>query len=286
MAITTTPGAIKDTVRRQWTSAAAGWDARFDWYDRHFAPVIRWACDAMSVEAGEKVLDVGCGAGQLACEAARRAGPAGRVVGIDLAPAMLEVAARRSSALGLGAIEFKEMDAEHLSFADATFDAVACSYALMFCPEPRRAMAEMRRVLERGGRLACVVWDTPASSPFLTVAGQSIGQMFPSPPADPDAPGAFRFAQPGALENLLREAGMRDVSVEPVPMTFVFESVDDYWQLFLDCAAGVRGKVASLDTRDAERLRGLLTDAAAPHISGGRLTLTATSLCGRGIRAN
>lgn len=114
--------------------------------------------DAARVAAGEHVLDIACGTGVVTRIAAERAGPAGRVVGIDLNPGMIAVA--RSLPAPIGApIEWHERSALDLKLEDAVFDAVLCQQGLQFFPDKALALREMRRVLGPGGRLAFSVWN-------------------------------------------------------------------------------------------------------------------------------
>jgi SAM-dependent methyltransferase len=274
----------KTIVKSQWGAAAAGWDHWSEWYARNFQPVIAWCCDAALLKPGCAVLDLACGSGEPALDAARRVQPGWRVTAIDIAPEMLAVAERRAEQAGIRNIEFQGMDAENLRLPDEAFDAVTFAYGLMFCPDAVRAVAEARRVLKPGGRFAFVLWDEPAKSPFLTVAGRSLAQLFPAQPPDPNAPGAFRFSQPGALDAILRAGGFTDFSIESRPMTLECGSIAEYWQLFTDVAAGVKAKVASLAEPDAARLRELVETAAGPYVEGGRVRLEATSLCVSGRR--
>ena len=107
---------------------------------------------------GERVLDVACGTGLAAVEAAEAVGAAGSVVGIDLSGRMIDAARQRAAACGVANATFERMDAESLDLPDASFDVVLCALGLMYVPDPKRALAEMRRVLRPGGRLVVVVW--------------------------------------------------------------------------------------------------------------------------------
>jgi SAM-dependent methyltransferase len=134
-------------------------------YERLFVPAEfqEWAprmIAAADIQAGQRVLDVACGTGVLAREAARRVGPAGFVAGVDLDAGMLAVAARVSPG-----IEWRQATAESLPYADGSFDAVVSQFGLMFFPDRRAALLEMLRVLAPGGRMAIAVWDTLANTP-------------------------------------------------------------------------------------------------------------------------
>jgi SAM-dependent methyltransferase len=169
-------------------------------------------------------------------------------------------------------------------FPDQSFDAVTCAFALMFCPDMDRAVAEVHRVLKPGGRVAYVVWDDPSKSPFITAAGQSVARFFPATPPSPNTPGVFRLAQPGALERLLRAGGFADVTVESRPMTLECASADEYWRMFTDHAAGIKTKIAQLSDADRAALMSAVAEAVSPYLDNGRLRLVATPLCASGRR--
>jgi len=130
--------------------------------------------DAACLAEGEHVLDVACGTGVVARAAAKRVGSAGRVVGVDLNPAMMGVA--RSLPVPTGApIEWLERDALDLQFEDTSFDVVLCQQGLQFFPDKEAALKEMRRVLDRGGRLALSVWNTAGL--YNGAVGEALAQF-------------------------------------------------------------------------------------------------------------
>ena len=134
-------------------------------YERYVARYILapWApllVDGARLAEGERVLDVACGTGVVTRAAAKRVGPSGHVVGVDLNPGMLAVA--RSLPAPAGApIEWIERSALDLRLPDASFDAVLCQQGLQFFPDKALALRNMRRVLKHGGRLALSVWNSP-----------------------------------------------------------------------------------------------------------------------------
>jgi ubiquinone/menaquinone biosynthesis C-methylase UbiE len=148
-------------------------------YESRFVPAIfaQWATpllDAAGVGRGDDVLDVACGTGILARTAADRAAPAGRVVGLDLNEGMLAVAQRLRPDL-----EWQRGDAADLPFADSTFDAVLCQSALMFFPDPSRALAEMSRVCRPDGTVGVQVYAgldaQPAYRPWVEMVARLVG---------------------------------------------------------------------------------------------------------------
>lgn len=128
------------------------------------------------VQAGESVLDVGCGTGVVAVTAARLGA---RVRGLDLSPVLLERAKQNASTAGVE-IEFTEGDVEALPYQDASFDAVLSQFGHMFAPRPQVAVSEMLRVLKPGGRIAFSTWPPEL---FIGRMFALVGKYLP-PPAD------------------------------------------------------------------------------------------------------
>jgi len=114
--------------------------------------------DRLQITPGLKVLDVACGTGNTAIPAARRGAD---VIGVDIAPNLLEQARERARAEDLGA-RFQEGDAEDLAFPDGSFDLVISVFGAMFAPRPERVAAELTRVCRSGGRIVMANW-TPES---------------------------------------------------------------------------------------------------------------------------
>jgi ubiquinone/menaquinone biosynthesis C-methylase UbiE len=139
-----------------------GWDLAADDYEplwqRQLADARSGLFAAASVAAGERVLDVACGTGLVALEAARLVGAAGRVTGVDLSGKMVEAARRRAAGLGIANATFQRMDAQKLELEDASFDVALCALGLMYVPDLSAALSEMHRILRPGGRMIVAVW--------------------------------------------------------------------------------------------------------------------------------
>src|SRR5262249_54504818 len=128
-------------------------------YETLFVPALfqQWApmiADAAKIKIGDRVLDIACGTGVLAREAAARTGQSGHVAGLDPHAGMLAVARGLSPE-----IAWREGTAEALPFPDCTFDVVVCQFGLMFFSDRDKAIHEMLRVMVPGGRCAVAVWD-------------------------------------------------------------------------------------------------------------------------------
>lgn len=175
--------------------------------------------DAAGVESGHRVLDVACGTGVLAREAAGRAGSAGSVVGIDPEPGMLAVARELAPE-----VEWREAVAEALPFEDRSFDAVVSQFGLMFFSDRSRALREMIRVLKPGGRLAVAVWDSLENSGAYPVEVSLLERMAGEAAADAlRAP--FLLGDEAELVALFERSGAESVLIETANGTARFPSI-------------------------------------------------------------
>ena len=172
----------------------------------------RWRRLAVSevVWPGDRVLDACCGTGDLAVEAERRGG---RVVGLDFSPRMLERARRKS-----GAIEWVQGDALELPFGNATFDAATVGFGARNLDDLERGLAELRRVVRPGGRLAILEITRPRGllAPFYRLWFDRLvpllGRVLPGGSAYTYLPASVRrFPGPEELAELLRSAGFENV---------------------------------------------------------------------------
>jgi SAM-dependent methyltransferase len=156
---------------------------------------------AAAVRPGDRVLDVGCGAGQTSREAARAAA-SGRVLGVDVSARMLERARRHAVAEGLDNVTFVLGDAQTHAFEPASFDLVMSRCGLMFFADPDAAFRNLARALRPGGRLVALIWQGYERNEWATALRVS--------------PDAFSLGDPEATRALLKRAGLRDVRFEDV----------------------------------------------------------------------
>jgi SAM-dependent methyltransferase len=173
---------------------------------------------AAALPEGARVLDVGCGCGDLTLAAARAVGPAGQVVGLDVSRPML--ARARSRAAHLANVSFVEHDATTFS-PDTPFDAVISRFGVMFFEDPAAAFANLRRATRPSGALTFVCWQALAKNAWAAVPLSAVLRVLPPPaPAPPRAPGPFALAEPAYVEDVLTRAGWREVTVTPALQPF------------------------------------------------------------------
>jgi SAM-dependent methyltransferase len=194
-------------------------------YEQSFVPAIFAGSavvlvDAAGIGRGDRVLDVGCGTGAVAREAARRAGAEGRVVGLDLNPRMLAVARRVAPE-----IEWRQGDAAELPFADAAFDVVISQYAAMFFPDPVRALGEMWRELAPGGRLAVAVCGPLAGAPGYAALAEVAAGCCPAEVVEL-LHSPFALGDKEQLAGLVHAAGIDGARIETPEIQVRFPSTD------------------------------------------------------------
>lgn len=218
----------------------------------------RAVVDAADLAPGQAVLDLASGPGLLARDALDVAGAGGRVVTSDLAEAMVATALHNEPRL-LGCAA----DAEHLSFASHSFDRVLMGLGLFACPHPERVVAEIRRVLRPGGRVALSVWASADQVPLITRAQDCLARVLG--PSRAGRPSVFRLGDPGTLANLLKSGGLGDIHVTPHRLSCHFPTPAAYWQAFLDLAGGVTEALARLPEPTRPALEQAVAVELEPH---------------------
>jgi ubiquinone/menaquinone biosynthesis C-methylase UbiE len=233
--------------------AAASYDSvGVDFFTPMGAELVRRA----QIRPGEHVLDVGCGRGAVLLSAAAAAGPTGRVVGTDLAPAMVELTAAATAPLP--GVSVQVGDAQAPAFAPGTFDVVTAGLVLFFLPDPPAAVAAYRELLRPGGRLAFSSFA--AFDPRYERAMKALAAHTPTPQRREPAPGMF------GSEQSLRAALSAWSAVRISEFTLVtrFAGVEQ-WLTWVASHAG-RAVLAAIP---AERLPAA-TAAAGAELAGAR----------------
>lgn len=189
------------------------WARDADRLDAAFRPLTDALVQHAAVQPGERVLDVGCGCGELTGLLAGRAGPGGAVLAVDVSRPMLERARARSPTEGAAPITWKQADAAALPCAEAGYDVLASRFGVMFFSDPLAAFRHLRLSLRPGGRLAMLCWRPAADNAWVAVPRAAMLQVVPAPPpAPPLAPGPFAFADAAHTGAMLAQAGFTGVA--------------------------------------------------------------------------
>lgn len=197
--------------------------------------------ELLDARPGMHVLDLACGPGTLTRRLARLVSPGGEVVGVDLAPGMIELA----RAAGIANARFEVMDIERLLFADMSFDAAACGHGIQFVPDLAGALHEARRVLRPRARFAASVPLNGTAEPVFTLLDNVVDRRLPpAPRAIDDKRTRDMVGDATAFARAALEAGFATAEVEVVEEKVHWESAEQLVALFTswwDCSARMEG---------------------------------------------
>lgn len=243
-----------------WAEHAATYDASVARYE----PAL---LAAVAAQPGERILDVGCGSGQLAIDLAHST-RGSTAVGVDLSSAQLELARARAVDL---TVEFVQADAQVHDFGEATYDVVASRTGTMFFSDPAMAFANLARATSPGGRLAMLVWRGIEANEWLREFLGAIGRVRPMQPPPADAPGPFALSDPERVRGLLTDAGWIDLAFEALDEPLWFgPDADRASEFIVGQMAWLFAKLGEDGRRQAEAN---LNDVMAEHISADGVLL-------------
>jgi SAM-dependent methyltransferase len=202
-----TPRGLACPAGSDWAAARGEkWRAQLASMEAMLAPVDEPLIRALHLDAPCRIADVGCGGGGTTLEILRRA-PAGSVVhGFDISPGLIEVARRRTPP-DQHAVAFATADMATATAPERPYDRLVSRFGIMFFDDPPAAFANLVRWLAPGGRFAFAAWGRPADNPWMTIVREAVAEVVDVPVSDPEAPGAFRYAEADKLLTLLDRAG-------------------------------------------------------------------------------
>jgi SAM-dependent methyltransferase len=256
---------VRQQMRQRWTATAAGWGARADQLRRSTMPVSTWMVEAVGPRPGDTLLELAAGPGDTGFLAAELIRPGGTLICSDFVPEMLSVAQERAQALGLDNVRFKQIDAETaIDVEAASLDGVLCRWGYMLMADPVTALAQTRRVLKPGARLALAAWTGPDDNLWSALPARELIRRGLEEPPDPDAPGQFAWAREGVIAERLEEAGFVDYDVAAVDFTVSYASLDDWWASTQDMSMRFADATVRLDESTEAEIRTALAGAAEP----------------------
>ena len=235
---------------------------------------IRW----LALSESAQWLDVGCGTGALSQTILEMANPQ-RLRGIDRSEAYVEFVRDR---VNDPRAEFEVGNGQMLPCESGIFDASVSGLVLNFVPQPHQMIAEMTRVLRKGGTLALYVWDYAGKMQMLRHFWNAVSVLDPAA-RDLDEGRRFPVCNPDSLRTLFQNAGLLQVQVLPIDISTDFKDFDDYWTPFLGGQGPAPGYTMSLNEEQRARLRQRIYNSL-PFALDGSIPLTARAWAIRGIK--
>ena len=258
---------------------APGWERWREAIEATSVPMREWMLREVAPEDGNTILELAAGFGDTSHAAAALVGPSGQVLCTDFSPVMVDIARRRGEELRIENVEYRVLDAERIELEDDSVDGVLCRCGYMLMPDPPAALAETRRVLRPGERVALAVWREPVRNPWISIVARLLLDRGHVPPPEPGAPGMFTMASDERVHELLEGAGFTVLRLEEVHVRFVYESLDEY----IVRAKDTGGNFARVwrEVTDGERkdMESQLADAFAPYAVDGGYEFAGVALC-------
>ncbi len=247
---------VSQRVLADWTAAAAGWERWEPMIQHSLAAIDPVLLRAADLRPGQRVLDVACGIGDPALAIARWIGPRGTVLGVDVAPPMIEVARRRAKGLDIRNARFRAGDMSRMKFPRGRFHRIVSRFGIMFVEDLSRALENLHSALAPGGRIAFAVWAQAHRNSMLSIATMVMKPYMKEPPPDPEAgPHPMRLGRPTLFPRLLRSAGFHGIRAEEVTMAFVYQSPEQFVEATLEISSASRALYAKLSRGDQARVR-------------------------------
>lgn len=257
---------MSDTKAPPWDpKRAAAWDKWF--------PILEDGAQVLSdrmvalagIGTGDRVLDVATGLGEPAATAARTVGPDGHVEGVDLSPGMLEFAQRRATRLGLANLSFHEADANAIEASENPYDAILCRWGLMFMSDLEATLRSFRGLLKPEGRIAAAIWGPPEDAPSLSMGNRVVLAALGLPPPNEGAGTPFALSDVDPVMSAFEAAGYDDVAGEWLPVTYTFQSVDEFIQFRRERSRPLEDRIAHFPSAERDAAWRKVAEAAKDY---------------------
>ena len=245
----------REQSRETWGRMATGWEDRREWLMGITGRANEWIAEKVDPQPGQTILDIAAGTGDLGLMVAERLGGEGRVISTDFAPQMVDVARRNGESRGASNVEYRVLDAERMDLEDDSIDGVVCRWGYMLMADPAQALAETRRVLRDGGRLAFGVWNTADKNPWAAIPAMTLVQRGHMPPPEPGVPGIFAMGETDRIRELVTGAGFGEPEIEEIALEYHYKDPDDMWDAMTRLAGPLAQAVSELDEDELRATR-------------------------------
>jgi ubiquinone/menaquinone biosynthesis C-methylase UbiE len=271
----------------EWHESAKFWARHCATIRSMFAPVTDALIQHARIQGGQSVLDVAGGPGEPSLTIAEVVGPHGTVTCTDAVPEMVETARSEAQRRGISNVQFRQCTADLLPFPDNSFDTVVSRLGAMFFPDSHAAMREMLRVAKPGGILAFVVWHKSELNPFCYVVTRVLDQHLKPTPADPDAPSAFRYAEPGKLASVMKDCGAIDVEEHVLEFDIAAPiSPLEFWAMRSQTSDTLRKKLTQLSADQQLQVANEIERAVQEFFPANQMKFPAQMILATGRKQN
>ncbi|HUC09470.1 MAG TPA: class I SAM-dependent methyltransferase [Stellaceae bacterium] len=266
-------------MRRYWnTVAGPRWAAAPGLRERRNRESLDLLLARLGLRGGERVLEIGCGAGALTLPLAAAVGEHGRVVAVDIAEPMLGAARQRVEERGLANVTLHLGDAQVFGFEPAAFDVATSRMGVMFFADPAAAFRNIGSALKPGGRLIFACWGPLAENRHWLVAHDvAIRHLGPPAPRPAHEPGPLAFADPDHIRGVLGAAGFAAITVERAHPTIIGSSPEEEARQAL--ATGPTARLIDEKRPDEATRQAIARDIEAAFVAeadGGEIRLPGT----------
>lgn len=235
--------------------------------------------ERLNVGEHDRVLEVGAGSGALTEVVFPRVKS---LVATDFAPRMIDVLHERLEALGATNVVCEVMDGQALEFEESTFDAAACSFALMLFPDRAKGFSELCRVVRPQGRVAVSGWAGPDKFEAFGLFLTALQAAFPDLPPPSTPPPVFSLSDPAEFKLEMEAVGFRDVEVEYVARDLEVADFEKMWSMLTAGAPPVQMLFDRIGPSGKERVRDELHEVIDKRFAGGPIKMTNVATLGSG----
>jgi SAM-dependent methyltransferase len=235
---------FRDKQREAWNEIAVGWGKWDRTLMEWLKPVGDKILELARLKDGYTVLDVATGSGEPGLTAAKKVGT-GKVVGLDISKAMIDIALGNAKRRGIKNYEARLYSSSEIPFDSNSLDAAVSRFGVMFFPDITAGLKEMTRVLKPERRLVVSVWGPPNDS--MKNIMQVLTDQLRLPEAPPGTPNPYRCSESGKISSLLNDAGLRNVGWVDVVSKRRYESVAQFWEYYLDTNLIIARKFYAVD---------------------------------------
>lgn len=262
-----------------WNGKAGDkWVLNAERLDALLAPFADEVLNTVALNAGERVLDVGCGAGALTLEVAHQVGDKGRAVGIDVSDPLLKLARERAAERDVAA-SFERADAAQFQH-QTVVDAIISRFGVMFFDDPIDAFSNIKNNLKPKGRMTFACWQSLAVNDWARAPLDAALPLLLAPPASPPAgaPGPFALADKDRVAKVLSAADWRRIEIQPWQgrITLPGQNVDEAANFMVEL--GPVARLVADAGADRLKVHHMLSDMLVPHMmSDGRVSMPAAA---------